>query len=335
MEKVLLFRVDGGKVWGISMGHIKRSLLLANVLLDNYKVVFAMKNYQDGIDFVKKSGLEVEVIDADDDSDSSLINISEKHNPTKIIFDLYATPYTYFFEYARIRKIQTIVFDIIGKCAGVPDILINDSFVKEFTSYPHLISKTKIYLGPDYFLMDKPSEVVPINDVVNNVMITMGGSDPAGLTLKMLQGLLRNTLNYTLHVVLGPAFIGHREIYALVASNNSIKIYEDPVDFLKLLSCQDVVICAAGRTLYECAYFGRPVIVVPSIEHEAVISAEYARLTGSFNIGLWDESLSPIKLIKGLNKYNEDYSIRKAVYESSRALVDGHAMERIKALLEA
>ena len=68
-----------------------------NSRIHNYKVVFAMKNYQDGIDFVKKSGLEVEVIDADDDSDSSLINISEKHNPTKIIFDLYSTPHTYFF----------------------------------------------------------------------------------------------------------------------------------------------------------------------------------------------------------------------------------------------
>ena len=39
MKDVILIRVDGGKVWGISMGHVKRSLILAQALADKYKII--------------------------------------------------------------------------------------------------------------------------------------------------------------------------------------------------------------------------------------------------------------------------------------------------------
>jgi spore coat polysaccharide biosynthesis predicted glycosyltransferase SpsG len=200
--------------------------------------------------------------------------------------------------------------------------------------YPHLLRQAKIYLGPEYFLMAELPEVMPIRQKVYDVMITMGGSDPAGLTKRVLRTTTQNPPSYTINVVLGPFFAEHKQIYEFAGSCGLVKIYENPDNFLELLSRQDIVISAAGRTLYECAYLGRPVIVVPSIEHESIISAEFARITGSFDVGLWDELMSPAKINNALNTYILNPSLRQSVFDSSRELVDGHAMERVLSLFE-
>ncbi|MCX5816451.1 MAG: hypothetical protein NTX75_09455 [Proteobacteria bacterium] len=331
--KTVLFRVDGGRVWGVSMGHVRRSLILSSQLENEYKIIYLMKDYKDGIEYVRNQGMEVEIIDIDDDSNDRLIKLSEKYSPVKVIFDLKETPYTDFFDYARSKRIQTIVFDIVGSCIGYPDVLINDSFVDEFKKYPHITKNVKLALGPDYFLMERCPEVEPIKESVHNVMITMGGSDPAGLTVKIVSCLLEHDLNYKLNVVLGPTFVEYKELYNTLRSNNLRQIYNNPPDFLGLVGSQDIIITSGGRTLYECAYLGRPVIVVPSIDHEKKTSAEYARLTGSIDIGLWNDKMSPAAIKAALDLYIQNRSSRQSIFEASRGIVDGRAMQRILSLL--
>ncbi|GAX62915.1 spore coat polysaccharide biosynthesis protein, predicted glycosyltransferase [Candidatus Scalindua japonica] len=332
MKETILFRVDGGKVWGISFGHIYRSLILASVLARKNKIIYIMKNYQDGVFFVKQQGYEVETIGVDDDSDNSLINFLEKYSPKQVVFDLRSIKYNMFFDYTRERHVQTVVFDILGNCTGVPDILINDSFVKEFTKYPHLTNRTKLCLGPKFFFTESLPEIIPIRDNVKEVMITMGGSDPAGLTLKILSSLTECLTAYNVHVVMGPAFTDEEQVSNLTVNFKNIKIYKNPDNFIELLSQQDVVITAAGRTLYECAGLGRPLIVVPTIEFEALRSIEYERLTGSFDIGLWDVS-SPEKIMNAMRIYTENKNLRRSIFKTSRRLVDSHGLERILNLL--
>ncbi len=280
MRRTVLFRVDGGRVWGISMGHLKRALLLAGRLADSYRIVFIMKNYIDGVAFAQQQGIEVEIIPVDADIDEQLITLCDKYKPEKIIIDLRSTPYTEFFSYTRSRNIQTVVFDITGECTGSPDILINDSLVKQFTRYAHVSAQTRLACGPQYFMVECCHPIVPIREEVMDIMITMGGSDPAGLTVKILNSLLGRAFPYTINVVLGPAFTDRGAVREIAGTKRSVTIYENPANFLELLSRQDIVISAAGRTLYECAYFGRPVIIVPSIEHEVLTAAEYEILSG-------------------------------------------------------
>ena len=334
IKPAILFRVDGGRVWGVAMGHIKRSLVLAKALANQYHFIFVMKAYADGVSFVKKQGYQVEEIPIVDDRDETLINLCENYSPKKIIFDLFRNSYDSVFEYAREKKIQTIVFDITGKCKGIPDILINDSFVPSFVQYPHLSGKTRLYCGPKYFLLDRPSKIIPLRKAVKNVMITMGGADPADLTVKVLSSLVGNFSRFRIHVVLGPAYVGKQRILDLATGQANVRIYENPRNLFKLISVQDVVISAAGRTLYECAYFGRPVAVVPSIKPESISSKEFARCTGSLDIGLWDERKSPGKLKAAIDKYNEDYFLRKSIFQKSRHLVDGFGIKRVTRILK-
>lgn len=331
MKSLLLFRVDGGKVWGISTGHITRMFLLARALDNKYKIIFVMKNYPDGVDFIKDAGFDVETIDTKDEYDATLISLCEKLRPEKVVFDLYSNSYRVFFDYARKKSIQTIVFDVMNNCSGVPDVLINDSLVEKSTFYKHLVGATKLCLGLDYFLLDNPPSVMGIRREVRQIMLTMGGSDPANLTLNILQVLLKINAcaDCSLNVVLGPLYQEKNEVFALVKNYQQIRVLEAPNNFLDILSKQDMVIIAAGRTLYECAYLGRPAIVAPSIEHESVISSLYAEKTGSINLGLWDAKMSPLKLGESIAAYKSNYALRCSMHTAGRALIDGRGKERI------
>jgi len=330
MKNVFLFRVDGGKVWGVSSGHINRCLLVARALPDDCNPVFLMKNYPEGVNFVKSKGIMLETIELGDDQDETVINLCEEYKPNKIIVDLFVDPYRFLYEYARKNKISTIVFDVSGKHFSVPDILINDSLVKEFTAYPHLDLGTRKYIGPDYFIMGNAPRVIPIDDQVKEIMVTIGGSDPAGITMKVIQVLTRGrALPYKVNVVLGPFFTEYKEICNLIGDNRGFIIHYNPKNFLELLSRQDIVITSAGRTLYESAYLGRPVVIVPSIEHEAKVAEEYAARTGAFNIGMFNDFASSDKIIDALAIYLRESGLRRSVFKSSRALVDGRGLERV------
>lgn len=332
MKKMVLYRVDGGKVWGISMGHIRRSLLVADAFSETCRVIFVMKNYPDGVAYVRAAGYQVETIRVDDDSDGTIIALCEKYAPQRIIFDLYANPYTRLFDYARTKTVESVVFDILGKCVGIPDILINDSFVKDFVSYPHMDGRTKKYLGPAYFIMDKCPEFVPIRSEVRDVMITMGGSDPAGLTTRVLRCLVgerEQRKGLRICVVLGQLFTERDAVRRLAERSESVIIHENPSNFLALLAGQDIVVTSGGRTLYECAYLGRPAVVLPSIDHEEATSSAYATATGSFDAGIWNEEQSPGKIWAAIERYRNDHSLRRSVSDSSRFLVDGGGMRRV------
>lgn len=334
MKETVLFRVDGGKVWGISMGHIKSSTLLAEKLKkERNEIVFIMKNYEDGVNFIQRKGFNVVLIDIQDNSDETLINICDKYLPSKIIFDLYTTPYTSFFDYAKKQNIRTIVFDTKGRCCGDCDILINDSIVRNFTAYNHLKGHSKLYIGPDYFLMEKSYEFLPIQKNVQEILITMGGSDPAGLTLKVVDSLKNSKDSMIINVVLGPGYTDHDKIHNLTEINSIFRVFENPAHFIDLLSCQDIVITSGGRTLYECAHLGRPVIILPSIDHEAKTAEEFEKTTGSINVNLWNDKRTPEKIKKTLEEYISNYELRDKISKNGRKLVDGKGLNRIINLL--
>ena len=329
MKGVLLFRVDGGHVFSISMGHLIRALTLAKKLQSQYEIIFVSKNYPDGIAYIRKFGFDVEIIETSDDSDITLNNLCDKYSPQTIVIDLFSCPYVGFFEYARSRKYRTIVFDTLGRLKGVADIVINDTLVKDFADYSNLNHQSKLFLGPEYFMIDNPPEIIAPRDTVKDIMITFGGSDPTGLTAKVLQVLLKMRIAENVHVILGPAFTEHQRIHETAKEHKFITIHNNPDNFFEILNQQDIVICAAGRTLYECAYFGKPVVIVPSIEHETITAIEYAGITGSFYTNIWNNTETPSKIIEFLDIYKNNFLLRRSICDASTSLVDNSGIKRI------
>lgn len=328
-KQTILYRVDGGRVWGISMGHVNRALITASCLKKTHNVIFVMKNYMDGVNYVKEQGFKVETIKVEDDGDSSLIKLSEKYSPSIVVFDLYKNYYNKFFLHASANKIRTVVFDVIGSCAGKPDAIINETFVPQYSKYNFDKSETELYIGPKYFLIKQPPKRIRIKNKIQNIIVTMGGSDPSNLTLKVVKSLKSSKINYNYNIVLGPLMddTNRQKIKKEVHGISNFMVYDAPKDLLKIIAKQDLVICSAGRTLYECAYLGRPTIITPSIDHEDITAQIYSNLTGNYNVGLWCNN-SGEKILKQIKRY-ENYKFRQNIYKLSSSLMDVGAREKI------
>jgi spore coat polysaccharide biosynthesis predicted glycosyltransferase SpsG len=334
MTNLILYRVDGGKVWGISLGHVKRSLMLASHLVRSAEVIFAMKNYADGVKYVEDSGFRVITLDQDDDRDQSVLEICDKFKPNKLLIDLIHNPYASLFSYCRHNRIQTVVFDILGKLKDSPDIIINDTIVKNFAEYTEISKETQLCIGPQYFIIQDDIKPIEPRKTVEQVLLTMGGSDPAGLTVKVLRAVVGHNFNFKLNVVLGPLFTEQQRVYEIISGQPHILVHENPENFIELLNEQDVIITAGGRTLYECAFLGKPVSIIPSIEHELVMARAYAEATGSQFLPGWEDPGSGQQLLAALDYYARSYSVRKSIYESSRKVVDGKGVTRILELID-
>ncbi|MCU7834978.1 MAG: hypothetical protein KZQ83_06940 [gamma proteobacterium symbiont of Taylorina sp.] len=330
-KKQILVRVDAGKVWGISMGHARRIILLTEKLRNQYDIVFIMKDYKDGIDYIKSYNYPIEVIDIHDDSSDSLILLCKKNNPKCIIFDMFSINYDSLFQYTRKNKIQTIIFDILSKCSVEPDMLFNDSFVPEFVNYQQIEHETQKFIGPEYFVMPDAVKPKVLKPEVQHIVLSMGGSDPACLTEKIAKVICLPN-NIQLSIILGPSFEFHDKILDIIKHKDNIDIVVNPDNFIEYISHKDIIITSAGRTLYECAFLGLPSIIVPSITHEETTARVFAEITGSVNLGIWHENSAEL-LNKAIEDYCENFKYRSIMSKRGRKVVDGNGLQRVYNLI--
>ncbi|WP_419783705.1 glycosyltransferase [Maridesulfovibrio sp.] len=300
---------------------------MAQELRKEHEVIYVMKPYADGQKFIRDHGFDV--VSLPEDSDDALIDICNDFQPERLICDLIETPYSLLFDYCRSHSILSIVFDTKGAVTGVPDMLINANISADSMVYPSPIPASARLMGPSYFMTHGMLKGASIKKKVLDVMITMGGSDPANLTALVLGTLKGRFPDLRLHIVLGPAFSGHDKIRSIVADDPGIIIYSNPPGFLKLLRDMDIVITAGGGTLYECAWLGRPTITIPSIDHEEPIADGFAQRNCAILASPPDSQVNQRILIQRLQMLIDKYELRLFMSKQGRLLVDGTGKHRI------
>ena len=323
----VLFRADGGRVAKIGLGHLSRCLVLADFLNSRgRKVYFLMRPLPGGADFVQKKGLET----------CFLPQEASRQEELEIIR-----------KFCCENRISTVVFDLVDgaellaqldKPAGTR-IVATDEFDGEFPSVDVLVdprlwaekvrvcNPPAIYLlGPGYQVLSKawlrlkkakreyPSQV-------KTVTISMGGADPMNLTGLVVLQIKKITRFEKVNVVYGPA--------SCAPEGNpfgpKFRIHHGPDDFPDLIASSDLVITSGGKTPYEVASLGIPMIIVPTIEHERLTARAFVErglaLSSDLEAG---ESINPaLEAVM-------DIKLRRQMGEKCRLLKVG---EKVKELL--
>jgi spore coat polysaccharide biosynthesis predicted glycosyltransferase SpsG len=163
-----------------------------------------------------------------------------------------------------------------------PDVLLNSSVLAQAMTPLRHPAGTKYLLGPDYFILDEkrlPAPAVMAGGKVN-VLLTFGGSDPTGLTRKVLESLLAGAWGQThFTVVLGPGFREGEAVAALTAARqDDFTVIKNPAALLSLMAASDLTVCAGGRTMYELRCLGKKFLPIASADHEAREIEEFVRL---------------------------------------------------------
>lgn len=192
-KKRVLIRVDGHEK--IGLGHVYRSLTLANNIMDHELIFLMDEQYQLGIELVKSQNFKVVTFT------ENPYPIIVKLKPDIIINDILDTSKDYIFSLKDLG-LKVFNFEDLGSGAEYADGVFN-------ALYPGTVPRGNFYTGEKYycakneFLNLKSKE---ISAEVRNVLITYGGTDPSGLTLKTLRAITRSSQDFNISVILGPGY---------------------------------------------------------------------------------------------------------------------------------
>lgn len=271
MEKHnIYFRADGNAQ--IGLGHVFRSLALAEMLQADFNCHFVIQN---PLPILKTQILAICTSVIELPETANLIKEAEEFvmslSPSDIIvFDGYHFK-TKYQQVIKNKGIKVVCIDDIHAYHFVADAVINHviGVTPDIFSYD---ASTKLYLGTDYALIRTAFYEKQKKQAVDNfetVFINMGGADPNNATCSLVSKLLSDGSNYQIKLVLGGAFSHKEKLNQLVKKHDKrIQVsYNLQVDALieTALAC-DFGIVPSSTISYELCALGIPLLIGYSVD---------------------------------------------------------------------
>ena len=353
----IIFRADANR--NIGMGHIMRCLSIADAFqaLD-HQIIFIIADK--GISsFIRDREYEAIVLNSDYKDMESEIDMWPTITPDIIIVDSYFVTEAYF------RFLQNKVGCNGGKLIYIDDvytfpysvdILVNYNTYSIPSIYDSLYNESKVerpqfILGHSYAplrSMFKGLAKKVQNEKVQNILISTGGSDDLHLALSILRHLIDSGISKvrkrTYHFLLGAMNTDKESIRTVAENKDFIVLHVNITDMKSLISEMDLVISAAGSTLYEICACGVPLITY-SVSDNQIFGAEaFERLRLGINVGdLRDRhSMDSTPVMSGKLKSDaveiilqateelaSDYKSRIDMGTRMQELIDGFGAERM------
>ena len=284
-EKIL-FRVDAGCVPGLSFGHLARCLVLAGLFYDLFhsEHVFLMKEYDDGLRHARAAGQNVCVMPSGLDTDQErefVLQMIGQFCPDWHIVDVpYADTDVSYFPKVQETGCKILFIDDARFLDPGADVLLNSSVLAQKRTIKLHGDRTSYLLGPEFFIFDGSGALTSKKPgAKREVLVTFGGSDPTGLTVKVVKALLTEEWPGThFTVVLGPGFQQLEKIEKMMQGReDDFKALHNPATLIHLFAESFLTICAGGRTMYELYHLHKDFFPIATAVHESEAVAEFVR----------------------------------------------------------
>lgn len=211
------------------------------------------------------------------------------------------------------------------------DVVLNQNASAKSTMYANREQTRALLLGGGYallrpeFLMESPRR--DHASIARNILVTMGGSDPANITEKVVHALLPLDIDLKL-VVGGGNLRGEALLNFADRVRPRIQVEFNPENMAQVMRWADVAISAAGSTSWELAYMGLPAVMIAASSDQAGI-ARYLEEHGiAVNLG-WHANLSEEAIRDVLTSLLRDRQRRSEISQRGRDLIDGRGAARV------
>ena len=277
-----LIRADASELSGT--GHVMRMIALGQMLQDNGgSVHFVTTQYSGSImGRLEREGfvshvLKRHTVAGELDDVNLLIRIGKEIDAAWIILDGYNFK-TAYQESIKNDGFKLMYVDDLALHHCVADILLNQNLRAKDHNFS-VEAYTSILSGPENVLLRR--EFIENNDPrerlknkkIENILITLGGSDPKNLTLGVLQSLEKSRYRqYEMAVILGPLNPHCSEIEAYCShSANRIRILKNLDNKMPLtIKWADLCICSAGSTIFEVLYYKIPLLCCIAVDNQKI-----------------------------------------------------------------
>ncbi|HTV20767.1 MAG TPA: hypothetical protein VMG12_18915, partial [Polyangiaceae bacterium] len=295
------------------LGHVTRTLTLLECFNGHYTRVFCPPGQELALSRLKQSFYDVREV-----APQNLLKELIDFGANIVIHDQLETdPNVLVAE--RAAGMKVVVFEDLGPGAAVADLVINALYPAEETE-----PAKHRYFGPSvYCLRDEFRRATrnPFRDDVRRALVTFGGTDPAGLTFKVLD-VLAERRQLPLTVVAGRGLSRYadleRRVAALREAGHDIALHRDVPLMSELMAGCDVAFTSAGRTLYELTHMGVPAIVMA--QNDTEMKHHFASLENGFLFLGLGRDASPTSIASAFDALTSSRDLRRALHRRMMAI---------------
>jgi len=325
-----LIRCDGGGKFGY--GHVKRMVALARALRDRegIGVQFCLHGTEDALQPIRSAGFEATQLRAHAPS-QHFKDIVRSHAPDVIVCD------------AREGVTQPDIRDIPSRpLVAVVDDASDLRLVADFAYYPPVPQAERldwkgtacnVRIGWDWALLGSIRAVPPAPRLPTRptVLVTMGGSDPRGLTLGVARALRKLDPLFRARFVIGPGMQdGTRIAKAIVSLAPHFETIEGANDLATEFASCDLALAAFGVTAYELAAAGVPAVYLCLTEDHAQSASAFERAGMGLSLGVVERT-APEDVVRGVWTLLSDRTRLREMRAIGLAKIDGEGANRIAA----
>ena len=339
----LVIRADANAQ--IGTGHVMRCLALAQAwqarsgkaTLVSNELAPALKGrlQSEGLELVSLGA----VSNLNDDA-AFLIETARAYNAEWVIVD----GYHFDANYQHVIKkagLKLLALDDNGDCEHYyADFILNQNLHATAELYERREPYTKLLLGTRYALLRREflewqNWERHIPEIAKRVLVTLGGSDPQNVTLRVMRALNEIDIKGMESIVVIGANNPHaKELEAVAAASCvTMRVEKNATDMPALMAWADVAIAGAGSTVWELAFMGLPSIVLRLAENQKEIARELAARDLGISISVCNDRTS--ELANGMTSLCLDSVLRSNISHRQQRLVDGAGAARVTSRLEA
>ena len=330
MNRVIIITNGNSK---IGYGHISRTLVLAEEFKDD-EVIFLVPTDCSFISDIKEKFYQVETVNTFQINDCRCIL---EYNPTIILIDTIEREHdelNWLGNYREKFLIVTVTlffFDLnkrFEKISFYPCIGISEKFYHE-----SVYGGFDIYRGSKFFTFRKEFNSVGkiVRKLPESIIVSMGGTDPLGLTYIVAKSLVDISVSITIILSkLSPYFDQVRD---LVKIHSNFTLIEKERKIGDKFKQSDLILLNGGLTRYEACMVGTPFLALSIHKKQYDITEQVTKHGVGCNLGIYGQITSD-KIRYAVVDLLNDYDKRRVMSQKMTNLFDSNGAKRIVSIIK-
>jgi len=214
------------------------------------------------------------------------------------------------------------------------DILVNQNIHTSSLHYSCDRNTVKL-LGPEYALLRR--EFLKYSNCrrkfpekARKILVTMGGSDPDNVTLKVIKALNKlDDHDLEVKIVVGPSNPNIERLKSEISlSAFSFQLLASVKDMPAVMSWADISVTAGGSTCWEIAYMGLPNCTIVLADNQVPVAKILQKIRVSVNLG-WFRSIDPTNFAQIIGRLVQDCGRREAMSVRGKSIITGRGSQNV------
>lgn len=259
------------------MGHLFRMLNLAKYLgKKDEDFIFVINDNEKTEEILNSKNIVFETVNLEDYTSNWEFSVIQKYKIEYWINDRLNTNKKHSLNVKNSNS-KLITFDDLGSGSEYSDLNICGLFFNKEN-----LRGAKVLKGIEYLILNSEIDIYKKErKKIEKVLVTLGGSDTYGVTIKVIKLLKKYNIKATIHT--GPSFIHTNELEKELTKE--YKLIKHVHSFIEEFSKYDLAITGGGITPFEANASGLPCLIVANELFEVQNGIFLDELTSSKFIG--------------------------------------------------